>query len=197
MYVNKIFFGTSDVFLFNVSIILGYKFYSVMNNLYEFSVKGNLPTKLSKKCNKLILNTIWIASIVDWTAYIFLNTYWTFVSRNMAALRIFNFVNRLVQLTLIFLVTVLFILAYQLIRKTLAFTHIDKRQKNIWRTKTLMLIISVTFSVLTCVIFWSLIEQGNHNVRSMTNYTFQNLIYVFIVVMIFLTLINIDLDFRL
>jgi len=60
-----------------------------------------------------------------------------------------------------------------------------------------MLIISVTFSVLTCVIFWSLIEQGNHNVRSMTNYTFQNLIYVFIVVMIFLTLINIDLDFRL
>lgn len=112
MYVNKIFFGTSDVFLFNVSIILGYKFYSVMNNLYEFSVKGNLPTKLSKKCNKLILNTIWIASIVDWTAYIFLNTYWTFVSRNMAALRIFNFVNRLVQLTLIFLVTVLFILAY-------------------------------------------------------------------------------------
>jgi len=197
MYVDKIFMGTTDVFLFNVCIVLGFKFYTVINDLYEFSVKGNLPTKLAIKCNKLILNTIWIASIADLFLYIFLNTYWTFGSRNMEALRIFNFANRSVQIALIFLVTLLFAFTYRLIKRTLALTHIDKRQKNIWNTKSLMLILSVIFGVNTGVIFWAMLEQGSHTVQSMINYIVQNFIYMIIVTAIFMVIITINLDFRL
>ena len=197
MYVSKIFIGTTDVFLFNVCIVLGFKFYTVINDLYEFSVKGNLPTKLAIKCNKLILNTIWIASIADLFLYIFFNTYWTFGSRNMEALRIFNFANRLVQIALIFLVTLLFVLTYRLIRMTLALTHVDKRQKNIWNTKSYMLILSVIFGVYTGVIFWAMLEQDSHTVQSMINYIVQDFIYIIIVATIFMVIITINLDFRL
>jgi len=74
---------------------MGYKFYTVTNNMYEFTVKGNLASKLTKKCNKLILRSIWVASIVYWFTYLLFNTYWTFIDRNMPTLRIFNFSSRM------------------------------------------------------------------------------------------------------
>ena len=77
--MDHVFFGTADILLFNMSILMGYKIYTVTNNMYEFAVKGNLPSQTMIKRDKAILNAIWIISIADIIAYIFLNTYWTFI----------------------------------------------------------------------------------------------------------------------
>ena len=41
--MDHIFFGTVDIFVFNFSILMGFKTYSVFADMYEFAVKGNLP----------------------------------------------------------------------------------------------------------------------------------------------------------
>ena len=74
---------------------MGFKIYTVTNNMYEFAVKGNLPSLLSKKRDKAIHNAIWFVSIADIAVYTFLNTYWTYINRDMEILALFNFGNRL------------------------------------------------------------------------------------------------------
>ena len=92
---DHICFGVIDILLFNLSIMMGFKFYSVTNNLFEFAVKGNLPSRGTILRNKIILNAIWFVFVADGILYIFLNTYWTFFHRDIQQLRIFNFGNRI------------------------------------------------------------------------------------------------------
>ena len=94
-YYDKVFYGVTDIFLFNVSILIGHKQYTMSSNLYEFAVKGNLPSKWSVRRNKLILYCIWGVSLAEMVTFIFMNTYWTFINRDMASLRLFNFSNKM------------------------------------------------------------------------------------------------------
>lgn len=95
-YFDHVFYGTSDIMLFILSMLLGFKQFKVAYNMHEFIVKGNLPTVASKKRNKFWYNVIICLSISDISIYIFLNTYWTFVERRMDVLSYFNFGNQLV-----------------------------------------------------------------------------------------------------
>ena len=156
-FYDHVFFGVTDIFLFNVSILIGYKQYILSNNLYEFAVKGNLPSKWQLRRNKMILNSIWGLSISDIVIFVVLNIYWTFINRNMQTLRIFNFSNKMAQFALMVVNAILFVFAYLMITKTLNYTIVDSRQKNLHRNKRLMLMFTVTYFCLAASIFWSFI----------------------------------------
>ena len=180
-----------------MSILMGYKIYTVTNNMYEFAVKGNLPSRAMIRRDKAIINAIWIVSIADITAYIFLNTYWTFVQRNMGLLAIFNFANRLMQIALNLACSLLFFASYLLIRKVLNHTTVDRRQKNLMRTKKLVLLIGFDYAFLTACLVWGLYTQGFYDKWSYTNYILQNSAYQVSEVLLFILLANINPDFRL
>lgn len=124
-YWNHIFFGTVDILLFNLSIMIGYKIYGLVNTIYEFAVKGNLPTSSTITRNKVILNIIWFLFIGDALAYILLNTYWTFINRDIAILRIFNFSNRMAQVLVILVNGTMFLISRRKISMTLSHTKVD------------------------------------------------------------------------
>lgn len=119
------FFGTVDILLFNLSIMIGFKIYSLVNTVFEFCVKGNLPTSGSVTRDKVILNVIWCLFVGDGLAYIFLNTYWTFINRDMGVLRIFNFVNRIAQITVILVNAIMFLKSRRKITETLSHTMVN------------------------------------------------------------------------
>jgi len=89
-----VFFGVSDIYMFNFSILMGFKTYTVFNNMYEFAVRGNLPTKREKKRNKILLKSFYTFSIVEACVFVFFNTYWTYMNRDINSLRFFNFLNK-------------------------------------------------------------------------------------------------------
>ena len=128
-YYDHVFFGSTDIFLFNVSILLGFKQYSVSSSVYEFAVKGNLPSKNIKRRNQIILYTIWALSIAEIASYIFFNTYWTFHSRDMYSLSIFNFSNKIWQAIFTIVNALLFLASHLLIRRTLNYTIVDQRER--------------------------------------------------------------------
>jgi hypothetical protein len=111
LFFDHVLFGSVDILIFNLSMIMGFRTYTVFNNMYEFAVKGNLPNKNIKRRNMSILRVIWIVSLVDLAIVVFMNIYWTFIDRNIYNLRIFNFTNRLVMITLIIFNAILFVFA--------------------------------------------------------------------------------------
>ena len=169
-FYNRVFYGSTDIFLFNVSILMGFKQFTVFSNMYQFTVKGNVPSESTKKCNKRCLNIIWMASISDFCIFVFLNTYYTFIHRNMTRLGLFNFVNRICQIVLIGLNGLLFIFAAVLMTKIMNFTLVDSKQKNLFRTKRLMMCFGCVYLCLSGVLTWSLYTQGFHNVNALLNY---------------------------
>ena len=160
-----------------MSILMGYKIYTVTNNMYEFAVKGNLPSHAAIKRDKIILNSIWILSLADIGTYIFLNTYWTFIVRDMESLAIFNFANRLVQIALNLANSALYFASFFRIGKVLKFTIVDRRQKNLLRTKKIVFIIALDYTLLTGALLWGLYTQGFYDKWSYTNYILQNCFY--------------------
>lgn len=97
--------------MFNFSILMGFKTYTVFNNMHKFAVKGDLPEKKAKRRNKRFLYAIYAVSIIETILFVFFNTYWTFINRNIETLRYYNFFNRCIQILLIILNTSLFIIA--------------------------------------------------------------------------------------
>ena len=91
--------------------------------MYEFAVKGNLLSSYLKWRNKCMLVSLWCLSGANVGVFIFFNTYWTFVKRDMYTLQIFNFVNRLSDIAFMSANAFLYLLAYIYISKTLNFSH--------------------------------------------------------------------------
>ena len=58
-------------------------------------------------------------------------------------------------MVLIFLNAVLFLFAYLMVNKTLNYTIVDNRQKNLHRNKGLMMAFTVVYFCLALSIFWS------------------------------------------
>ena len=126
-FFDNVLFGIADIYMFNFSILMGFRTYTVFNNMYQFAVNGELPEKKAKRRNKRFLWCIYAFSICETILFVTFNTYWTFVNRNIATLRTFNFCNRLAQIVLICVNTSLFIFATIRIRQTLRYTHVDAR----------------------------------------------------------------------
>ena len=42
---DKIFSGTIDIFLYNITLRMGFKLYCISNDFYEFAIHGTLPEK--------------------------------------------------------------------------------------------------------------------------------------------------------
>ena len=80
-YWDHIFLGLGDIQLFGLTMLLGYKMYTAARNMYEFAVKGNLPSRSAKSRDKTFYTIIVFFSISDIVVYVLLNTYWTFVDR--------------------------------------------------------------------------------------------------------------------
>lgn len=115
------------MFLYNMSILIGYKMYTVTDNLFNFAVKGNLPSNWVRRRNKCIMISLYVFSIATVVAYIFMNTYYTFVDRNMNILREFKFYNKFLDISQMVFIAVLYFLSYAMIKKTLKFTLVNRR----------------------------------------------------------------------
>ena len=150
--------------------MMGYKIYTVTNNMYEFAVKGNLPSLLSKRRDQAIHNAIWFVSIADIVVYTFLNTYWTYINRNMEVLALFNFGNRVMQIALNAANSLLFFGSCLLIRKVLGYTKVDRRQKNLLNLRYILLCIGIDSAILTGFMVWGLYTQGFYNTQALWNY---------------------------
>ena len=172
LYWDHVFWGAADILLFNMQIMMGYKIYTVTNNMYEFAVKGNLPSLLSKRRDQAIHNAIWFVSIADIVVYTFLNTYWTYINRNMEVLALFNFGNRVMQIALNAANSLLFFGSCLLIRKVLAYTKVDRRQKNLLRLRYILITIGIVSAILTGLMVWGLYTQGFYNTLALLNYVF-------------------------
>ena len=82
-FYDHIFGDISDIFLFNISLYMGYKLHSITNNFYQFAMNGRLPEEASIKRNKIVLRMINLVCLLDMLTLVFLNIYWTFINRNM------------------------------------------------------------------------------------------------------------------
>ena len=162
-FFDNIFFGVSDIYMFNFSILMGFKTYTVFNNMYQFAVKGDLPEKKAKRRNKRFLYAIYAFSIIETILFVFFNTYWTFINRNISTLRYYNFFNRCMQILLILTNTSLFIIATIRIRQTLKFTMVDARQKNLFRTRCLSLSFAIVYMLIAINLVWGLFCKGRRD----------------------------------
>ena len=70
-----------------------------------------------------MLVSLWCLSGANVGVFVFFNTYWTFVKRDMYTLQIFNFANRISDITFMSANAFLYLLAYIYISKTLNFSH--------------------------------------------------------------------------
>lgn len=155
-FFDHLFFGVADIILFNQSILLGFKTYAVFDNMYEFAVKGNLPSKNKKKRNKFILKLIWFLSVGNFILFICMNIYWTYIGRNIYNLRIFNFVNKIAQIVLTALNAILFIYAHNMVNKTLKNTMVDKSCKSLLRAQHMIIYFSVVYLLLVLTLIQGL-----------------------------------------
>ena len=129
--------------------------------LYEFAVKGNLLSNWLKWRNKCILRCLWCLSGVNVSVFIFFNTYWTFVKRDMYTLQIFNFVNRLSDIAFMSANAFLYLLAYVYITKTLNFSqNANDRLKKLRRAQCLVLFNGICYILVVGTLFWGLYTQG-------------------------------------
>lgn len=92
-YTQRLIWGMSDIIIYTISLIMGFRIYVLSNELHFFAIEGCLPCEKTKKRNNTILRAIAIIAFVDWVAYVFLNTFWTFVDRDVHAMRLFNSLN--------------------------------------------------------------------------------------------------------
>lgn len=183
--------------MFNLSIMLGFKTYAVFESIYEFAVKGNLPSKQKKKRNKFIVKLIWFLSITNFVLFICCNIYWTYIGRNIYYLRIFNFVNRLAQIILTALNALLFISAYRIITKTLSNTIVDKSAKSLLFSKKVIMYFSVVYLLLSCTLVWELYTQGYTDIWAFLNFILANILYTTTQYLLVAMLFKIKMDFRL
>jgi len=126
-YYDHVFSGIADIFLFNITLLMAFKMYTITNNFYEFAVNGRLPENESMNKNKLILRLIWAVSITDLLVYIFFCTYWTFINRDMEALTVFIFSHTSVLILEMICNAFLFYWSYCKFKKTLQKTIVDAR----------------------------------------------------------------------
>jgi len=61
-------------------MVIAYKVYLVLRDILEFASKGNLPSELAKKRNKVIVCTISAISLTYVIVTIFLNIYWRYLN---------------------------------------------------------------------------------------------------------------------
>ena len=196
-FFDHMFFGVSDILMFNLSIMLGFKTYAVFESIYEFAVKGNLPSKQKKKRNKFIVKLIWIISITNFVLFCFMNIYWTYIGRNIYYLRIFNFGNRLAQIVLTALNALLFISAHRIISKTLTHTIVDKSCKSLLFSQKIIMYFAVTYLLLSLTLFWELFTQGYTDIWALLNYILANILYTTTQYLLVAMLFKIKMNFRL
>ena len=94
-FYDDVFYGTSDILLFNLSLYMAYKLYTISNNFYEFAVNDRLTSESVQRRNRYILLLIITSSVCDLCVYVFLNAFWTFIDRNIPRLDFFVFINRI------------------------------------------------------------------------------------------------------
>ena len=109
----------------------------------------------------------------------------------------FNFGNRLMQIALYLTDVLLFIASYIMLKKVLNFTIVDRRQKNLLRSKKLVVAIAIDYAILTGLLVWGLYTQGFYDIWALLNYVLQNLSYLISECLIFAMVVNINLKFRL
>ncbi len=177
-FFDHIFFGFCDIVIFNQTMMMGFRTYTVFNNLYEFAVNKNLPNKNIKKRNIKILKAIWITSGCNLCLYVFMNIYWTFINRDIYNLRIYNFVNSLLFIFFIMLNAMLFVFAVNLITKTLNHTIVDNRQTNLLRASKIMMSFAITFIMLSMTLTWGLFTQGFTDIWALLNWLSSLILYL-------------------
>lgn len=114
-YTQRLIWGVSDILIYFISLIVGFRIYCLVNTVNHFALEGRLPTQKSIKRNKTILKAIIVFAIVDGVAFVFFNTFWTFVVENFHAAEFFNTVNGLSQVILMLVNCLLYVLAYRLL----------------------------------------------------------------------------------
>ena len=154
--MDNLMYGIADIFFFNVSLTIAYKLYAATNIFYQFSVNKILPTSEQKLRNKFMIRLIQGISVINLAVYVFLNTYWTFINRNMGALQLYIFIVRVAVLLLLTFNSVLFGLTHRLMRKIIVKTIIDKTEKKLFRIKRLALILMIVFIVFQANILWGI-----------------------------------------
>ena len=92
---------------------------------------------------------------------------------------------------------ILFYLSYFKTAQTLKHTKFDSRQKNLLRARKLALFIAICYTVITGCLIWSLYTQGFKDIQALFNYLVATLMYYCAEVLCFVSLVNINLDFRL
>jgi len=84
-----------------------------------------------------------------------------------------------------------------MLKKVLNFTIVDRRQKNLLRSKKLVVAIAIDYAILTGLLVWGLYTQGFYDIWALLNYVLQNLSYLISECLIFAMVVNINLKFRL
>ena len=136
-------------------------------------------------------------STVDLVLFAFCNTYWTFAKRDMDSLLIFDFCEKCAQAILIIINSILFFASYRYFIKTLSVTIVDRRQRNLFFAKKLILVTGILFSCLASSIFLGFYTQGLTNLWELLNLIYFNMIFILIQCALFLMVVGLNLDFRL
>ena len=196
-YFDHIFDGTTDIFLFNISMNIGYKLFTVTNNFYQFAVNGRLPEESAKRKKIIILRLINIFSIFMLCLLIFMNTYWTYINRDMVSLAWFNFYTKLFQLSMTLLNSVLFFYSHRKFRSTLNETIVPSHQKKLFMAKKMMLSMGILYLFVDLVLIFDLVTGLHGDVTNFIGAVLYSLLYLIVNYLIFAIIIGLNLDFSL
>ena len=84
-----------------------------------------------------------------------------------------------------------------MVDKTIEHTLVDERQRKLWRARKLVRVIGIFFLIIVGLLFWGLYTQGFYNTQAIINNCSEDIVFIVIEVLLFVMLINMDMDFVL
>ena len=190
-------FGVNTIVLIALSILIGYKVYTVCYTICEFAERGNLPTERSKERNHRIIVGIWCMLFILLAVYLTMNCYWWFGSYNLEALRWFNYVAHIWQPILFALAAMIYLLSLRLMYKLRTISASEKNTTIIRNGIVLLwiLLASFTFTALSCL--WRVIDQGYFNATALASQIAIVVTFKVIKVLLFFILLRWTMDVQL
>ena len=126
-----------------------------------------------------------------------MNTYWTFINRDIYSLRLFNGILQWCEVLLYGLTAALFSLAHRKARKVLEITDVDlKRNNGLVLVKRKVLVLAILFWLMTGVVFWAIFAIGRTTIEGLANYFSLCIMYLLIEIVLLLLIGKSDLSFR-
>ena len=148
-------YSVEVLILFNLSMIIGYKVYRISHEIYEFSINGNLPSEKSKKCERIIIFTIWGLSLLYLCLFLFLQYYWHFANHSPRKLEIFNFSAQWMQVLLFIIVSICYFSSGRRLIKLQNECDSGSTEKPLQKSTRFVFTLLVTYVTLSCTLGWN------------------------------------------